>query len=103
MKRVFTAHDIASVVYIRDMLIQEGIPADLRGQHLQGAVGDIPPIETWPEVWVAREDEDRSRALISAFEEADSNAKPWTCPQCSEELEAQFGSCWNCSTDRPGL
>ena len=26
----------------------------------------------------------------------------WVCPRCGEQLEAQFDSCWRCSTQRPG-
>ena len=26
---------------------------------------------------------------------------PWPCPNCSEQIEAQFLSCWNCQTQRP--
>ena len=25
----------------------------------------------------------------------------WVCPRCGEQLEAQFDSCWRCSTQRP--
>ena len=25
----------------------------------------------------------------------------WTCPTCSERVDNNFGSCWNCQTDRP--
>jgi predicted RNA-binding Zn-ribbon protein involved in translation (DUF1610 family) len=25
----------------------------------------------------------------------------WTCPQCGERVDDNFGSCWNCQTDRP--
>ncbi|MCX6924445.1 MAG: hypothetical protein NT154_14705 [Verrucomicrobia bacterium] len=25
----------------------------------------------------------------------------WTCPDCGEQLEAQFHSCWNCGANRP--
>jgi hypothetical protein len=26
---------------------------------------------------------------------------PWTCPSCGEQVEAQFGACWNCGAQRP--
>src|SRR5712691_11185300 len=25
----------------------------------------------------------------------------WICPKCGEQLEAQFDTCWRCSTPRP--
>ena len=27
--------------------------------------------------------------------------RPWCCPGCSEQVEAQFGACWKCGTPRP--
>jgi len=27
----------------------------------------------------------------------------WTCHKCSEEVEDQFGVCWNCEADRDGI
>jgi len=26
---------------------------------------------------------------------------PWQCPNCEQELDAQFTDCWNCGTERP--
>lgn len=26
---------------------------------------------------------------------------PWTCPNCTEEIEGQFTDCWKCGTSRP--
>lgn len=26
----------------------------------------------------------------------------WQCPQCAEQVEGQFSSCWKCGTDRAG-
>jgi hypothetical protein len=28
-------------------------------------------------------------------------AEPWTCPQCGERIEGQFGVCWQCGAERP--
>jgi len=25
----------------------------------------------------------------------------WTCPECGERVDDNFGSCWNCQTERP--
>ncbi|MHC4331384.1 MAG: DUF7577 domain-containing protein, partial [Planctomycetota bacterium] len=25
---------------------------------------------------------------------------PWTCPNCGEEVEAQFTNCWKCGANR---
>ena len=95
MKRVFRAASLLQVAHARNVLTAAGIDSELRNQYLAGALGDLPPFETWPQLWV--EDPLESMAL-RALERA-ANAPPgapWTCGQCGELLEPQFTTCWRC-------
>jgi hypothetical protein len=95
MKRVFRAASLLQVAHARNLLISAGIDSELRNQYLAGALGDLPMLETWPQLWVEDELENAAlRALASAA--ATPKGSAWTCPQCGEELEAQFTSCWRC-------
>jgi hypothetical protein len=95
MKRVFRAASLLQVAHARNLLISAGIDSELRNQYLAGALGDLPMLETWPQLWVEDSLEAAAlRALASAS--ATPQGSPWTCPQCGEELEAQFTSCWRC-------
>ena len=95
MKRVFRAASLLEVAHARNVLTAAGIDSELRNQYLAGALGDLPMLETWPQVWV--EDALESAAL-SALQNA-ATAPPgasWVCSQCGEELEPQFTTCWRC-------
>ena len=95
MKRVFRAASLIQVAHARNVLLTAGIQSELRNQYLAGALGDLPMLETWPQLMV--EDELESAAL-RALEKAAAapSGAPWICAQCGEQLEPQFTSCWRC-------
>ena len=85
-----------------------------RGQILGDSTGLLKllfHVETRPSVWVLDND-DLPRALEVARDYAVRTSKQgesaaarsdegWVCPDCSEQVEAQFSDCWNCGTARP--
>ncbi len=80
-------------------MLSAGIQSELRNHYLAGALGDLPMLETWPQLFVADEDETPAlRALARAAQVP--TGSPWTCEQCSEPLEPQFTHCWRCGTAR---
>jgi hypothetical protein len=101
MKLVFRAASLLQVSHARNLLIAAGIDSELRNQYLAGALGDLPMLETWPQLWV--EDALESAALSAL---ARGSAAPagvaWICEQCGEELEVQFTSCWRCGAPFKG-
>ena len=50
MKRVFRAASLLQVAHARNVLIAAGIRCELRNQYLAGALGDLPMLETWPQL-----------------------------------------------------
>jgi Putative prokaryotic signal transducing protein len=95
MKRIFRAASLLQVAHARNVLIMAGIESEMRNQYLAGALGDLPMLETWPQLWVEDSLEMAAlRALAAAS--AAPTGEPWTCTQCGEELEPQFTSCWRC-------
>ena len=95
MKRVFRAASLLQVAHARNVLIAAGIESELRNQYLAGALGDLPMLETWPQLWV--EDPFESAALRALEKAATApSGAPWTCAQCGEQLEPQFTTCWRC-------
>jgi hypothetical protein len=97
MKRVFRAASLIQVAHARNVLISAGIEAELRNQYLAGAMGDLPMLETWPQLWV---EDDFETAALRALAKADAApaGAHWTCPQCAEVLAPQFTACWRCGT-----
>jgi hypothetical protein len=95
MKRVFRAASLIQVAHARNVLLTAGIQSELRNQYLAGALGDLPMLETWPQLFVA--DDDESAALRALARAAESpTGTPWTCQRCGECLEPQFTHCWRC-------
>jgi hypothetical protein len=97
MKRVFRAASLIQVAHARNVLLTAGIPSELRNQYLAGALGDLPMLETWPQLYV--EDADEQPALRALARAATAPAgSAWTCEHCGEVLEPQFTSCWRCGS-----
>ena len=95
MKRVFRAASLLQVAHARNVLTAAGIESELRNQYLAGALGDLPMLETWPQLLV----EDRlEAAALRALDEAGRtpSGAPCTCGECGEQLEPQFTTCWRC-------
>jgi hypothetical protein len=98
LKRVFRAASLLQVAHARNVLITAGIRCELRNQYLAGAMGDLPMMETWPQLYV--DDEDERLALGALARAAAATAgMPWTCATCGEQSEPQFTQCWRCGAD----
>lgn len=95
MKRVFRAASLIQVAHARNVLTTAGIQSELRNQYLAGALGDLPMLETWPQLFVEDDDEQVALRALARAAVAPGGA-PWTCGQCGEVLEPQFTSCWRC-------
>ena len=101
MKRVYSSPLITIVENVKNVLELHGIRCIVRNQHLSTALGEIPPIECWPQLWVAEEDAERASQIIdTSFADNVSPQGNWICQKCKEKLEAQFTECWNCGTTR---
>lgn len=103
MKKLFTAQDPLMISHLKNVLENQGIECVIKNTYLAGTVGELPPIECWPELWVV-DDAAYSGAeevLEKALAPLGSVKKPWKCTQCGEEVEGQFTECWNCGNARP--
>ena len=95
---MYRAASLLQVAHARNVLITAGIQCELRNQYLAGALGDLPMMETWPQLYVDDGDE---RFALSALARAASatGGTPWTCKCCGEQLEPQFTQCWRCGAE----
>jgi hypothetical protein len=97
MKRVFRAASLIQVAHARNVLLTAGIQSELRNQYLAGALGDLPMLETWPQLYVEDADEQAALRALARAAAAPTGAS-WTCEHCGEVLEPQFTSCWRCGS-----
>ncbi len=102
MKRVYVEEDGLTVDYIHSVLNAEGIACIVKNQALAGAIGELPPLECVPEVWILEDDDyARSQTIIHALTQAPSApSKAWRCA-CGETIEAPFSDCWKCGGAQP--
>ena len=98
MRKVHTAESMVEIAHLRNLLESEGIACVVRNERLAGALGEIPFVECWPELWVRQPGEAlRARGLIDEALQPVEAAEPWQCPGCGERIEAQFSQCWRCA------
>lgn len=104
MKKIHSAPHPFALENLRNVLQVEGIATEVRTPFLGAARGDIPSTECWSELWVLDDQEaDRAREVIrSAQEPSEPTGDVWKCRSCGEEVEPQFGACWQCGTVRSG-
>ena len=102
MKRVFRAASLLQVAHARNVLLTAGIESELRNQYLAGALGDLPMLETWPQLYVEDADEGLALRALARAAAAPIGAA-WTCEVCGELLEPQFTSCWRCGASTSNI
>jgi hypothetical protein len=98
VKRVYRAASLLQVAHARNVLITAGIHCELRNQYLAGAMGDLPMMETWPQLYVEDVDERYALGALARAAAAPSG-NPWRCAGCGEQIEPQFTQCWRCGRE----
>jgi hypothetical protein len=95
LKRVYSSYSLAAVHHARNLLESAGIRAVVRNEYLSSAMGELPPAECQPQVWVAVADAARAESLLRE----QPTGPDWDCA-CGERLGAQFTQCWSCGRPR---
>ena len=80
-----------------------GIRTEVRGASLGGAVGEIPWVEAWAELWLLDDgDWRRARPIVEDFiRKGHDPGPPWVCARCGAEVEGNFELCWRCGASAP--
>ncbi len=102
MKRLYTTQDLALISHLENALKACGIDCELRGQHLAVGMGELPPIECWPELWVRVPEQyvEAENLLSKLLYITGPTSRPWVCAGCGEEIQGQFTDCWQCGAAR---
>ncbi len=92
---------ISDAVTLRLHLENEGIPTALIEQS--GGVIMYAPLPM-AGLYVNRRDKDIASELMAEFDGGQAAVVDpdldWICPNCSEQIEGQFNTCWNCGQER---
>lgn len=100
MRRLYTSADGVWVGYLRALLDAEGIAGVVKNGFLSSAMGELPPHECWPELWVAEEDYAAAERLLASATATVPGA-PWRCAGCGESVDGELGVCWSCGRAAP--
>lgn len=102
MKKIYSTDDRVMAGHVESLLENNGIDTWVKNQNLSGAIGELPPTECWPEVWVTddRDYEQAKQIIDTLLSRKPSNNQPWQC-DCGEHIEGQFMACWQCGEMRP--
>jgi len=75
MIKLFTHENRLILFNVKNLLEAEGIECVVRNEFSSGAVGDLAPFETWPEIWLLHErDLPRARAVVAAVTGQDDDS-----------------------------
>ena len=96
MKRVYSSYSLAAVHHAKNLLESAGIRAVVRNEYLSSAMGELPPAECQPQLWVL-DDAEAVRAELLLVEKP--VGPDWEC-SCGETLGAPFTQCWRCGAFR---
>lgn len=99
MLRIQQAPNLAIATIWVDALKFEGIDASVQRQYLSGVVGEMPPDQCLPEVWIHHATQAvRARKLLHDLQNVPQ--RRWRCA-CGELVEGGFEQCWNCARLMP--
>ena len=99
MQRVAQAPNVFIATLWADALKVEGIEASVQRQYLGSAMGELPPDQCLPEVWIERADhKERAQQILHHLQNMPQQR--WFCG-CGELVEGGFQQCWNCSASMP--
>lgn len=100
MKLIYTSENRFLVGNAKNIVENAGIEVILKNQYISGGVGELSPLDTWPELWVVHDSdyEKASRLLEDTLNPGDT--KEWRCGHCGEINAGSFEYCWKCRTER---
>ena len=98
----FSHRERPFALLLKERLAVEGIVCLVRNDELSTALGEIPFVECYPELWVVDDEVfPRARLLLDQWlSEMSMEQGAWRCAGCGEVLEGQFESCWKCGKER---
>ena len=99
MKTVYSAPHLSLVSIVQNILDQHGISCWIKNEFLSSGVGDLPPIECWPQLSVEDDDFEAAQEIVDAAL-TETAGPAWICASCGETQEGQFTDCWKCGTAR---
>ena len=95
---VFTSDNVIEAHLVKGLLEQANIDVLLKGEALQGALGEIPLDQAKVSVWVYKIKLRQAQELLVNYQQQEKSTE-WQCPECDEFNGPAFQACWQCGKD----
>lgn len=100
MEKLLSTLNRIQLYLFKSLLESEGITCFIKNEY-PPAAGELPPIAAIPELWVINDNQyEKAMKLIQENSFYAQSSSQWKCPQCGEQLEGQFVTCWHCGNER---
>ena len=100
---IYRANSILEANVVKGLLTGEQIEVILQGEHLIGAIGELPPTDVTIGVMIHTYKQVVGAMIIDQYlknQMATQNTDDdWYCRGCGESNTTQFEICWNCQRD----
>ena len=95
---LYNAENSLEANIIKGLILNAGIECQIKGELLQGAMGEIPFEQTQVSVQVYAIKERHAREILVNYQQVKQSAPDWVCPNCNEHNGSTFDFCWSCGT-----
>ncbi len=100
MHLLYTHPNILLVENAKNLVENQGVPVIMQNQYASGAIGELAPINAWPELWVEQKHHFRRAQQILEEVFAKESGADWQCGSCQEMNSGAFEFCWQCQTEQ---
>ena len=99
MKLIYTNENRIMVLNVKNVLISNGFEVALNNEFASSAAGGLAPFDTWPEVWLLKDDDlEEALKIVESFD-TDISLITWQCNHCLEDNDQTFDYCWKCNAE----
>ena len=100
MLKIYSASNLPEAHLLLNLLHQAGISAQVLNGYAQGASGEIPFEQAYPQVWLEdARDKMLAEKIIEQYESTSPNTEWVFCRKCGERNPANFEICWQCGKE----
>ena len=100
MLKIYSAANLPEAYLLLNLLQLAGIDAKILNTYAQGASGEIPFEQAYPQIWLEDErDKLLAESIISKYESTSADTEWVYCAKCGERNPAHFEICWQCGND----
>jgi hypothetical protein len=99
MRRLAQAPNLAIAALWVHALREEGVEATVQREYLGAVMGQLPPDQCLPEIWI--DDETQFERAQQVLHAAQHRPQAHCQLRCGERIEGGFEQCWHCGAMMP--